>query len=137
MHLRVDLVTGEYTITSAGHPPALRYGADDGEWTIDNARGTALGIMPDPELHASEGTMAPGEALLFYTDGVVESRTDDIEEGIAWLRETARTAVQSGFSGAAQRIIRRVGNAADDRAVLILSRTALPAETEYSPWLPS
>jgi hypothetical protein len=123
VHLRVDLVTGQYTITSAGHPPALRWGADTGEWAIDNARGTALGIIPDPELHASEGVLAPGEGLLFYTDGVVESRTGDIDEGIAWLRETARDAVAAGFGGAAQRIIRRVSSGGDDRAVLIISRT--------------
>ena len=124
VHLRVDLCTGEYTITSAGHPPALRWESAAGEWAIDNARGTALGITPDPALDASAGTIAPGDALLFYTDGVVESRTTDIEVGIAWLRETARTAVEGGFTGAAQRIIRKVGNAADDRAVLILSRTS-------------
>ena len=123
VHLRVDLVTGDYTITSAGHPPALRWESADQEWTIDNARGTALGIMHDPDLHGSEGTLAPGEGLLFYTDGVVESRSTDIDEGIAWLRETARAAVESGFAGAAQRIIRRVANTGDDRAVLILSRS--------------
>ncbi len=124
VHLRVDLVTGEYTITSAGHPPALHWDATAGEWAIDNARGTALGIMPDPELQASEGTLAPGEALLFYTDGVIESRTTDIDEGIAWLREAARTAVEAGFAGAAHRVIRKVPNGQDDRAVLILSRSA-------------
>ena len=123
VHLRVDLVTGDYTITSAGHPPALRWGASEGEWAIDNARGTALGILPEPDLHASKGVLAPGEGLLFYTDGVVESRTGDIDEGIAWLRETARDAVAGGFPGAAQRIIRRVSSGGDDRAVLILSRT--------------
>ena len=95
---------------------------------VDNARGTALGIAHDPDLHASEGMLAPGEALLFYTDGVVESRSSDIDEGIAWLRETARTAVESGFGGAAQRIIRRVANAGDDRAVLILSRSGVRAD---------
>jgi hypothetical protein len=124
VHLRVDLVGGEYTITSAGHPPALRWDAVAGEWAIDNARGIALGIMPYPELHASEGVLAPGDALLFYTDGVIESRTGDIEDGIAWLQETARGAVRGGFAGAAQRIIRQVANGADDRAVLILSRSA-------------
>jgi hypothetical protein len=125
VHVRVDLVTGDYTITSAGHPPALRWDAATGEWLIDNARGMALGIMPDPELHASEGTLGPGEALLFYTDGVIESRRNDIDEGVEWLRDAARTAVQTGFAGAAQRIIRRVANAADDRAVLILSRAGI------------
>ena len=129
VHLRVDLTSGEYTITSAGHPPALRWETATGEWAIDNARGTALGIMPDPELHASEGTLMPGDGLLFYTDGVVESRGTDIDDGIAWLRETARTAVQGGFPGAAQRIIRRVGNAGDDRAVLILSRPGVPSRS--------
>jgi len=123
VHVRIDLTTGAYTVTSAGHPPVLRWQAPGCEWVIDGARGTALGIMPDPELHASTGTLRPGEALLFYTDGVVESRDGDIDEGIAWLRDTARSAVESGFAGAAQRIIRRVGNAGDDRAVLILSRT--------------
>ena len=128
VHLRVDLVSGDYTITSAGHPPALHWDTQGGEWEIDNARGTALGITTDPDLHASEGTLAPGEGLLFYTDGVVESRSVDIDDGIAWLRETARTAVEGGFGGAAQRIIRRVANAGDDRAVLILSRNGVPAD---------
>ena len=128
VHLRVDLISGEYTITSAGHPPALRWDSQAGEWAIDNARGTALGITAHPDLHASEGTLEHGEGLLFYTDGVVESRTGDIDEGIAWLRETARNAVEGGFGGAAQRIIRRVANAGDDRAVLILSRSGVPAD---------
>jgi hypothetical protein len=122
VHVRVDLDSGAYTITSAGHPPALRWDAAAAAWAIDGARGTALGITSAPELHASEGTLGAGEALLFYTDGVIESRNSDIDQGIAWLRETARHAVQHGFAGAAHRIIRRVGNAGDDRAVLILSR---------------
>jgi hypothetical protein len=124
VHLRVDLDTGRYTITSAGHPPALRWDAPAREWAIDNARGTALGILPEPELDDSAGVLAPGDALLFYTDGVIESRTADIDEGIAWLQETARDAVLGGFAGAAQRIIRQVANGLDDRAVLILSRSA-------------
>src|SRR5690606_36416732 len=48
VHLRVDLRTGEYTITSAGHPPALRWDAAAAEWRVDNARGTALGITAEP-----------------------------------------------------------------------------------------
>lgn len=127
VHVRIDLVTGEYTITSAGHPPALRWDAASREWVVDNARGMALGIMPKPELQASEGVLAPGEALMFYTDGVIESRRSDLDEGIAWLRATARAAVEHGFGGAAQRIIRRVGNAGDDRAVLILTREGMSA----------
>lgn len=123
VHVVIDLDEGSYTITSAGHPPALRWEPDQGQWVIDNARGMALGIMPDPELHHSEGVLAPGGALLFYTDGVVESRSTGIEAGIAWLQQAAREAVARGFPGAARRIIRQVKRGDDDRAVLILSHT--------------
>lgn len=127
VHLLVDLVDGSYSITSAGHPPALHWHAltADGQraWEIDNARGTALGIMPDPELHGSVGQLAPGDALMFYTDGVVESRDSDLDTGIAWLQDVAREAVRLGFSGAARRILRRVDRGDDDRAVLILARS--------------
>jgi hypothetical protein len=127
VHLLVDLVDGSYLITSAGHPPALRWDLPSDEWVIDNARGTALGILPDPELFASTGKLFPGEALLFYTDGVVEARSSHIDAGIAWLQRAAMEAIGTGFGGAADRIIEQVESGEDDRAVLILSRTPTPA----------
>ena len=101
VHLLVDLESGCYQITSAGHPPALRLDLPTGEWVIDNARGTALGVLAEPELHTSEGRLFPGEALLFYTDGVVEARNSHIDVGIAWLQRAALEAVGFGFGGAA------------------------------------
>jgi hypothetical protein len=136
VHLLVDLVDGGYQITSAGHPPALRLDAPTGEWTIDNARGTALGVAPDPELHVSHGRLFPGEALLFYTDGVVEDRATHIDAGIAWLQRAAREATGRGFRGAASRIIKQVESGDDDRAVLILSRAALAASGAVAGDLP-
>lgn len=125
VHLLVDLERGDYQVTSAGHPPALHWEVDRREWVVDNARGTALGVLPDPELNTSSGTLRPGEALLFYTDGVIETRSSHVDVGIAWLQRIARDAVAAGFDGAARRIIRQVESGDDDRAVLILSRGAL------------
>jgi hypothetical protein len=122
VHLQLDLVEGTYQITSAGHPPALRWDVPSGEWVIDNARGTALGVLPRPALHSSQGKLLDGEALLFYTDGVVEARGTSIDAGIAWLQGTAREAIGPGFDGAAARIIAQVARGDDDRAALILSR---------------
>lgn len=123
VHVALNLETGEYCITSAGHPPALRWDVAEGAWTVDNSRGTALGIVREPELHSAAGTLGVGEGLMFYTDGVVESRSSGLEVGIAWLRETARAAIAEGWPGAAQRIVSRVERGDDDRAVLILSRS--------------
>jgi serine phosphatase RsbU (regulator of sigma subunit) len=134
VHLLVDLVEGSYQITSGGHPPALRWDLTTGEWVIDNARGTALGVLRAPELHVSRGRLLPGEALMFYTDGVVEARGSHIDVGIAWLQRVARDAIGQGFGGAARRIITQVESADDDRAVLILNRTPVgpPAGDESS-----
>jgi hypothetical protein len=125
VHLLVDLEGGAYQITSAGHPPALRWDLDSREWVVDNARGTALGVLSTPELRVSEGCLRPGEALLFYTDGVVESRGSHIDAGIAWLQRAAGEAIGDGFAGAARRIIRQVDSGDDDRALLILDRVAV------------
>ncbi len=124
VHLLVDLQDGSYQITSAGHPPALHWHLASREWVIDNARGTALGVLRDPELHVSEGSLRPGEALLFYTDGVVEERGGHLDDGIAWLQGVALDAIGEGFEGAAHRIIAQVASGDDDRAVLILDRSA-------------
>ena len=70
------------------------------------------------------GRLSPGEALLFYTDGVVETRHTDLDEGVAWLQREAAAAIAPGFEGAAQRIIKKVSRGDDDRAVLILEHDA-------------
>jgi hypothetical protein len=121
VHVLVDLEDGGYSVVSAGHPPALHWTAATGEWSIDGSRGTALGVTRRPDLRASHGRLLPGDALMFYTDGVVESRTADLDEGIEWLRSTGREAVAGGFDGAARRIVQQVPRGDDDRAVLILA----------------
>ena len=128
VHLSVDLEHGDYSVTSAGHPPALHWDVDVEEWVVDNARGMALGVLPDPELNSSSGTLRPGEALLFYTDGVIESRSSHLDIGIAWLQRIARDAIKPGMAGAARRIIRQVERGDDDRAVLIIARPGVTAE---------
>ncbi|WP_436699698.1 PP2C family protein-serine/threonine phosphatase [Nocardioides sp. BYT-33-1] len=122
VQLDLDLVSGDYLIRSAGHPPALVWSPATREWRIDNARGTALGVSETLEVNESSGTLAVGDALLFYTDGVVESRASDIDAGIAWLREAARASYLAGWEGAARRIIDGVERGDDDRAVLVLAR---------------
>ena len=136
VHVLVDLKTGGYSIINAGHPPALRWNSATSVWDVDGARGTALGIMKRPDFHQTTGRLEVGDALMFYTDGVVESRTQDFTAGIEWLRTEAATIVSAGFDHAPRRILKLVSSGDDDRAVLILSRPGVPAplveETESS-----
>lgn len=124
VHVLVDLSTGEYAIINAGHPPALRWDAGQGAWDIDGARGTALGITKRPDFEQTTGRLEPGDALMFYTDGVVENKAQDFTSGIEWLREAATSVVASGFDQAPKRLLKLVTSGDDDRAVLILHREA-------------
>lgn len=126
VHIKVDLVTGDYTITSAGHPPALHWHLGERGWAVDNARGMALGVIDEAEFTPSKGRLRPGEALMFYTDGVIESADKDLDAGIEWLRAEALKAVDArGFTGIPRRILKKVPRGDDDRAMLVLERQPL------------
>ncbi|MGJ9421724.1 PP2C family protein-serine/threonine phosphatase [Aeromicrobium sp. CF3.5] len=122
VHVQVDLTSGDYTIISGGHPPALRWRDATGTWEIDGARGLALGIAEDPTFDRTTGTLAVDDALMFYTDGVVESRSQDVMAGIEWLRGRAGELVAAGFDELPRKVMDEV-DAGDDRAILLLSRT--------------
>jgi hypothetical protein len=126
VHIKIDLVTGDYTITSAGHPPALHWHLDQRGWSIDNARGMALGVIPEADFTPSKGRLRPGEALMFYTDGVIETSGRDLDDGIDWLRQVALQAVDArGFTGMPKRVLKKVPRGDDDRAMLVLERQPL------------
>ncbi len=122
VHVLVDLKTGKFSIINAGHPPALRWQSATREWLVDGARGTALGITADADFMTTSGTLGRGDALMFYTDGVVESRDIDVMAGITKLQSTAKATMAKGVDHAAERILSSVDERDDDCAVLILSR---------------
>ena len=122
VQVSIRYATGEYRIRSAGHPPVMRWVAAAREWVVDNSRGTALGVTECPTTDDTAGVLDPGDALMFYTDGVVEARGRDIDDGIRRLRTIAREAVAHGFAGAPARILSDLPRGEDDRAVLILRR---------------
>jgi serine phosphatase RsbU (regulator of sigma subunit) len=64
-----------------------------------------------------------GDALLLYTDGLVESPNRDIAFGIDKLLGEAERLVQHGFAGGAERLVDSVNTETDDRALLLLYRT--------------
>ena len=47
VHLSLDLTSGEYVTSSAGHLPAVHYDAASGRWRVTQARGIVLGVVAD------------------------------------------------------------------------------------------
>ena len=123
VHVDIDLTTGEYSIANAGHPSPALFTSGRGRWTVlDAGRGPLLGVVPDVSFPRQHGSLAPGDALLIYSDGVVEARDRDLTDGIdrmlgvatlSVLREgdVARDVCESARSGED-----------DDRAALAVRR---------------
>ncbi|GGY83525.1 membrane protein [Streptomyces nitrosporeus] len=123
IHLVLDLETGDYEILSAGHPPALQLHAGSGRWEEKAAEGPLLGVYDGAEFDAVKGSLAPGDVLLLFTDGLVETSEQDLSEGIDRLTGEADRHVATGFEGAAWRLIEACAkDVNDDRALLLLSR---------------
>lgn len=124
IHVVIDLSTGHYRLTSAGHPPAAHYSGGSGRWQLIELDGALLGVMPDAQFGVAEGTLNPYDALLLYTDGLIEVPGRDLDVGIDRLLGAAESLVPRGFTAGAQVIVDEVAPVAtDDRAVLLLWRS--------------
>jgi len=70
--------THEVTLANAGHPPALLLRPDR---TVDelanDVAGTPLGVVPDFQYRTSSITLNEGEAILLYSDGIIDAMNAD------------------------------------------------------------
>ncbi|MCX2179858.1 serine/threonine-protein phosphatase [Streptomyces sp. SKN60] len=125
VHLVLDLESGDYELLSAGHLPALQLHAGTGRWEEKDADGPLLGVYDGAEFHPVKGSLRPGDVLMLFTDGLVESPDRDIAEGIDRLTGEADRHVAGGFEGAAWHLIEACAkDVNDDRALLLISRGA-------------
>jgi serine phosphatase RsbU (regulator of sigma subunit) len=73
----LDPASGLIRFANAGHD--LPYRRHNGGVFELRATGMPLGLMPGSCYEENEVTIAPGESLLFYTDGLVEAHNPDRE----------------------------------------------------------
>jgi GAF domain-containing protein len=115
------------TLACGGHPPPLFLGAN-GRVEVAGEPGTLLGVFPDPELATAVIDLHPGDGLLFYTDGVTESRGP----GIGLSEEALRELLTERAGGSAEALADAVEQAAaaaqpggprDDIALVCLRMT--------------
>jgi serine phosphatase RsbU (regulator of sigma subunit) len=117
----LDLASGDLSYANAGHPPPLlRTGTGQAEF-LDDASGVMLGVCAEISLPAGRRRLTPGTGLLLYTDGLIEDRRRDIDEGLGAIaaavrRSGARTADQ--IRAAAESVLPGEPARADDVCLL-------------------
>jgi hypothetical protein len=123
VHLVVDLASGRYVLESAGHPPAAHFVSGSGRWRVIDSEGTVLGVLPEASYTSVTGVLGPGDAMLLYTDGLVETANREIAVGIDKLIGEAERLITQGFRGSASHLMERVApGGSDDRAIVIIWR---------------
>jgi serine phosphatase RsbU (regulator of sigma subunit) len=93
-YITLDLNTGNVASANAGHFPAIRLHEDE-TGTFGDASGPPLGVVEGARWSETMSTLQRGEALLLYSDGIVEARQGEalrnadeyIEFGIAGIRK--------------------------------------------------
>jgi sigma-B regulation protein RsbU (phosphoserine phosphatase) len=72
-YARIDVAAGRLTYANAGHNPPLLI-RPDGAAELLSPGGTVLGVFMESTYEPGEFPIGPGDRLVFYTDGITESR---------------------------------------------------------------
>jgi serine phosphatase RsbU (regulator of sigma subunit) len=119
----LDRAGGSVVAANAGHLPLLVRQHDRRVKRFETPPGTPLGLgMGD--YREVRYPLAPGDTLVLYTDGLVESRTEALEVGLQRLSRLLGAAPTTCADDIAEYLVsgmdRRQGHGPDDVALLVL-----------------
>jgi serine phosphatase RsbU (regulator of sigma subunit) len=115
------------TVALGGHPLPIILRKDGRVESIGEA-GTLLGVLPSPRLADVEATLAVGDSLILYTDGVLDVANRAKRGDPDWFKDQIAVTTGMGAEEIAERLaqasIERHGdNLRDDIAILVLHRS--------------
>jgi serine/threonine-protein kinase RsbW len=130
-YAEIDPATGHTVYACAGHLPPLLSDPPAAPRLLMGGRSMPLGVtIGDPPREQAEITLAPGAALLLYTDGLVERRGEAIDVALERLvtvvgehADTARDQLNDRLAGE----LLVDGRGDDDVCLLLFSLSPRPA----------
>ncbi|MGW0561541.1 ATP-binding SpoIIE family protein phosphatase [Streptomyces sp. NPDC003016] len=129
-----DPATASYTLASAGHPPPLLVTADGEASYVGIPVGAPLGTGVIP--YDCVRLPAPaGSRLVLYTDGLVKTRTEDVDAQLEGLRRAVSGLAASELESCGL-VTRTAGHEVRfDEAVLVVATSRPPRpEADLSVW---
>ena len=129
----LDPGSGRFRYCNAGHNYPLHV-SGDGTWQVLDTGGLLLGVFEEATYAEGEIRMAPGDVLVFYTDGFTEIfDANGIEFGEQRLAEVVSKHRDRGPQWICQVLMQEVLNHArdttfeDDATVIVLKRKGVAA----------
>ncbi|MEU3557998.1 SpoIIE family protein phosphatase [Streptomyces fragilis] len=130
---------GHYQLswTNAGHPPPLLVTPDGEARYLPDGHGPLLGLDVSPVRPDGVAVLPAGSTVVLYTDGLVESPRDSIDDGLDRLRRNAAALVHRDLDDFTDELLEssRPPHNEDDVAMLAVR---IPAEPGARPprWRP-
>jgi PAS domain S-box-containing protein len=127
LYVIVDPAASTVRWVNAGHPPPLVISGHEVRFLQGDAS-VPLGVLPFPTYEEVTAPMNPGDALLLYTDGLVERPGEHLDLGLRELAARVREA-PSDPQGLLDHLLATLvppRGAADDVALLTLRNLPVP-----------
>lgn len=126
----LNLRTGQLSFSNAGHNPPLILESGGGCRYLELPDGLVLGVLAEAEYHDASVSLAPGDTIVVYTDGVTEAMSRERalyseERLLATLGGLAGRSVEQTVDGIFADVHVHAAGAppSDDIAVLALRRS--------------
>ena len=120
----IDPATSSCVFATAGHLPPMLTTANGDTRVLDLPLGLPIGLGGGTYESATV-TLPPGATLALYTDGLVESRTRPLDDGIVALRETLGTALTRPghtLDSSCREVTQALHSGGEDDITLVLAR---------------
>ncbi|MEW1777365.1 SpoIIE family protein phosphatase [Streptomyces sp. NPDC086777] len=128
-----DPVSRRCTVARAGHPPPALVRPDGTVEFADVPAGPPLGLGGLP-FETAELELAPGSSLVLYTDGLVEDRQRDIDEGLDLLAGALESAAGDTPEETCAAVLERLPARPSDDVALIVARTRALGADRIAEW---
>jgi serine phosphatase RsbU (regulator of sigma subunit) len=105
----LDPASGMLSVVNAGHPPPLVLAEGGASRLVQGVPQRPLGVGGEPRTPLRDRLQAR-DTVLLYTDGLVERRDEDIDEGLQRLLDAAALLQVRDLRAATNRLVSRLHN---------------------------
>jgi serine phosphatase RsbU (regulator of sigma subunit)/anti-sigma regulatory factor (Ser/Thr protein kinase) len=129
----LDPYSGEVRYSCAGHPPPLLVDRDAGTVTrLEHASSPPLGVAEVGSIQEATVRVGPRVTLVLYSDGLIERRGSNIDDGIDLLGDAFAEGEDASIEEILGRVADGLGAPTDDAALLVATLTGeqMPFEVE-------
>ncbi|MGW1029673.1 SpoIIE family protein phosphatase [Streptomyces sp. NPDC002577] len=136
-YVDLDIEEGNAWFVRAGHLPPLLRNPDGSTEEMAVEGGLPLGVLADAEYPMTAAGLTPGTLLVLATDGLVESSSLPLDEGLLRMHQVLSTTDPSDVGRVADELLGDRSRREDDVALLLMRYDGLkvrPIRVGWTVW---